>query len=80
MLLLCYYCYTPLYLTLFVNFRGFVVDLDERRGSARVQIAEPAIVTDVTAEGRSLAEEVTMVLRAADPVGRTIAFDIVDDV
>ncbi len=61
-------------------FRGFVVDLDERRGSARVQIAEPAIVTDVTAEGRSLAEEVTMVLRAADPVGRTIAFDIVDDV
>ena len=55
--------------------RGTVVGLDATRKNATVQIADPAIVTNISTEdGRplQLAEELTLVVAAADPATRTI--------
>lgn len=56
------------------TFDGFVVDLDERRGRAVVQLTEPAVVANVAPEGRTLAERLQLRLDAVDPVARTVTF------
>lgn len=60
-------------------FTGHVVDIDTTRDQASIQIAEPAIVTAVGADGRSLAEEVALELRAVDPATRSVDFAVVAD-
>ncbi|MGF1600384.1 MAG: RNB domain-containing ribonuclease [Acidimicrobiales bacterium] len=59
------------------RFVGHVVDVDERRGDALIQIADPAIVATVDGEGRSLAERLHLELTVADPATRTIGFEVV---
>lgn len=59
-------------------FSGFVVDVDDKRGRARIQIVEPAIVAPVPAAGRRLAEEVNLELSAVDTADRSVTFDVVD--
>lgn len=58
-------------------FPGFVIDVDEKRGRARIQIAKPAVVAPVDAEGRSLAEAVDLKLDAVDVPNRTVTFNVV---
>ncbi len=58
------------------TFDGFVVDLDPKRDRATVQIAEPAIVANISPTGRTLAEDITLVLDDADPVARTVSFTV----
>ncbi|MCP5033687.1 MAG: RNB domain-containing ribonuclease [Actinomycetia bacterium] len=59
-------------------FTGHVVDVDAKRGRASVQIAEPAVVAPVEADGRQLAEEVALRLKGVDLAKRTVTFDVVD--
>lgn len=56
------------------TFDGFVVDVDERRDRATVQIADPAIVTHIPLRSHRLAEDVRLRLDAVNPDERTITF------
>jgi exoribonuclease R len=58
------------------KFGAFVVDLDAKRDRATVQIAEPAIVANISPAGRTLAEELTLVLTSADTGKRIVTFDV----
>ena len=55
-------------------FKAFVVDLDERKGRATLQLCDPAVVVRMDPEGFDLAEEVDLRLDAVDPVARTVDF------
>ncbi|HEX2851103.1 MAG TPA: RNB domain-containing ribonuclease [Acidimicrobiales bacterium] len=55
--------------------RGIVVDV--RDSHAQVQIRQPAIVTNVTAAGARLGDEVTLRVMGADPVTRKVTLDVV---
>lgn len=55
-------------------FRGSVVDVDERRDRARVQIADPAVVATIGATGRHLAEGVDLRLDAVEVTERQVSF------
>ena len=59
-------------------FDGYVVALDERRGRAIVQIADPAIVGQVPPEGRRLAEDVKLLVDEVDVAERRVVFTVVD--
>jgi len=56
-------------------FEGFVVDLDHKRDRATIQLRDPAVVVHMDPGGFDLAEEVSLRLRAVDPVLRTIDFE-----
>ncbi len=60
------------------RFAGHVVDLDERRKQARLQLVQPAVVASVPSEGRALAEEVAVELTRVDTEERTVSFEVVD--
>ena len=55
-------------------FTGHVVDLDRRRDSAVVQIAEPAVVASIPQTDRKLAEKLDLRLDAVDVAERSIRF------
>ena len=62
------------------TFHGVVVDVDQHRDRAQVQIAEPAVVATVAAhdDGHAaleLAEAVDLKLTAVDPDTRTVTFE-----
>ena len=57
------------------RFDAFVVDLNERRDRAVVQIKEPAIVAQISSSGRHLAEEVALRLESVDSKKRRIDFE-----
>lgn len=59
------------------HFPAFVVSLDPKRDRATVQIAEPAIVANISPAGRKLAEEVTLELEVADPAKRAVQFKVI---
>jgi exoribonuclease R len=59
-------------------FSGFVVDLDERRERATIQLRDPAVVVHLDPDGYELADEVHLRLRAVDPFARTIEFTRAD--
>lgn len=56
-------------------FHAFVVDLDERRERATLQVADPAVVVHMDPGGFELAEEVDLRLVAVDPTKRTVEFE-----
>lgn len=56
-------------------FKAFVVDVDERKERATLQVREPAVVVHMEPEGFELAEEVDLRLEAVDPVARTVVFN-----
>lgn len=55
-------------------FKAFVVDLDERKERATLQLREPAVVVRMNPKGFELAQEVELRLDAVDPVARTVDF------
>ncbi len=55
-------------------FKAFVVDLDEQKNRATLQLCEPAVVVRMNPDGFELAEEVDLRLDAVDPVARTVDF------
>ncbi|MEM9562235.1 MAG: RNB domain-containing ribonuclease [Actinomycetota bacterium] len=60
------------------TFDGSVVDINERRRQARVQITDPAIVDTVPADGRTLGERVTLRVDRVDTAERRVDFSVVD--
>ena len=58
-------------------FPGLVVDVDDERKRARIQIAEPAVVADIEADGVELAQQVRLELTAVDADTRTVRFELV---
>lgn len=59
-------------------FTGSVVDLDERRRQARVQIADPAIIDSVPSDGRTLGERIELRVTEVDQARRQVDFEVVD--
>lgn len=59
------------------TFDGFVVDINEKRGRATVQLLDPAVVTNVDPTGLELAQELQVELKAVDTSKRTVDFDVV---
>lgn len=59
------------------HFNAFVVDLNERREHAVIQIREPAVVAEIPLHGRDLAEQVSVRLDGVDIIRRTIDFKVV---
>ncbi|MEL7155359.1 MAG: RNB domain-containing ribonuclease [Actinomycetota bacterium] len=59
-------------------FDGHVVDLDQRRKSAQVQLVSPAVVAAVPLPGRSLAEEVALRLTKVRLDDRAVTFRVVE--
>jgi len=55
-------------------FKAFVVDVDEQKERATLQLCEPAVVVRMKPKGFELAEEVELRLEAVDPVARTVDF------
>lgn len=56
-------------------FAGFVVDLDQQRKRATLQLRDPAVVVHMDPDGFELAEEVELRLRSVDPTARTVQFE-----
>jgi exoribonuclease R len=56
-------------------FDGFVVDLDDRRNRATIQLRDPAVVVHMDPDGLHLAQELRLRLRSVDPVARTVDFE-----
>lgn len=59
-------------------FEGFVVDLDDKRDRATIQLCDPAVVIHMDPDGFELAEEVELRLRGVDTVTRTVDFSRAD--
>ena len=59
-------------------FTGSVVDLDQRRKQARVQIADPAIIDSVPSDGRTLGERIELRVTEVDQARRQVDFEVVD--
>lgn len=59
-------------------FDGYVVSLDAERDRAVVQIADPAIVDQVPADGRRLAESVKLRVEDVNIAERRVEFRVVD--
>lgn len=59
-------------------FRAVVTDVDDERDRGRVQLADPAVVARLPADGLRLGSEVMVRLDAADPATRTVAFSLVE--
>ena len=59
------------------NFEAFVVDLNERREHAVIQIREPAVVAEIPIAGRELAERVLVRLERVDILHRAVDFKVV---
>ncbi len=59
------------------TFDGFVVDINEKRGRATVQLRDPAVVANVDPKGLELAQELQVTLKAVDTSKRTLDFDVV---
>lgn len=55
-------------------FEGTVTDIDER--GARIQIADPAVITRVGVDGLELGESVRLRLKEADPARRLARFEL----
>jgi exoribonuclease R len=58
-------------------FDAAVVDLDERRDQATVQIVDPAVVDTIPASGRELGERVKLRVERVDVGRREVAFGVV---
>lgn len=59
-------------------FEGFVVDLDDKRERATIQLRDPAVVIHMDPDGFELAEEVELRLRKVDTITRTVDFSRAD--
>lgn len=57
------------------TFEAFVVDLDDKKDRATIQLCDPAVVIRMNPKGFELAEEITLRLKSVDPVARTVEFD-----
>lgn len=57
-------------------FDGYVVAIDKQRNRAVAQIARPAIVSNISPDGRKLAEEIRLRLTQVDVADRKIHFDV----
>jgi len=60
------------------TFDGSVVDIQDHRNKARVQIAEPAIVDTIPARGLQLGQRVRLRVDNVDVAERRVDFDVVD--
>jgi len=58
------------------QFAGIVTDVDKKRG-ARIQIADPAVITRVPADGVAIGASVALRLDEADPSRRLTRFSLV---
>lgn len=58
------------------SFDGFVIDVNQERGRATVQIAEPAVVANINPDGRTPAETLSLKLEEANPHERKIRFSV----
>lgn len=56
------------------RFSGVVTDISEDR--ARIQLRDPAVVADMAGAGLTLGDAVEIDLTAADPVDRTVTFEL----
>jgi exoribonuclease R len=55
------------------KFAGTVTDIDKKRG-ARIQLADPAVITRVPGEGLAIGEAITLRLNEVDPARRLTRF------
>lgn len=60
------------------TFDASVVDIQNHRNTAKVQIAEPAIVDTIPADGLTLGQRVMLKVREVDVTDRRVEFDVVD--
>ena len=60
------------------TFEGVVVNLNDRRNEATVQIPEPAVVARIPAGGLTLAEQVKLRLDDTDRETRQVTFSPLD--
>ncbi len=58
------------------EFDAFVIDVDERRDRATVQLREPAVVAHIKPDGRTPAETLKLKLEEANPHERKIRFSV----
>lgn len=58
-------------------FDAAVVDIDQRREQARVQIVEPAIVETIPSDGRELGERIKLRVERVDVARREVVLDVV---
>lgn len=58
-------------------FTASVVDIDDRRHRARVQIVDPAVVDTVPADGRELGERIELRVERVDVSRREVVLDVV---
>jgi exoribonuclease R len=58
------------------TFSAFVIDVNKDKGRATVQVADPAVVANISPKGRSRAELLTLRLEEADPDARKIRFSV----
>ncbi len=59
-------------------FDGYVVAMDNKRDRATIQIADPAIVSRIPTDGRSLAEAVKLRVESVEVSERRVTFTVVD--
>ncbi len=55
-------------------FRAFVINIDDGRTVAKIQLIDPAVVTTIAADHLRLGSEITVRLDAVDTEARTLAF------
>jgi len=60
------------------NFDALVVDVRADRNEARIQIAKPAIVAKIAANGLELADTVSVCLKSVDVKARRLSFEAVE--
>ncbi|MEZ5377372.1 MAG: RNB domain-containing ribonuclease [Acidimicrobiales bacterium] len=56
------------------TFRAFVIDVDDRRDVAKIQLLDPAVVTTVSSDRLQLGTEILVQLDAVDTEARTVTF------
>jgi len=59
------------------TFEAVVTDIDERRGRARVQLRDPAVVTKISSDGLTLGAEIELRLDHVDCLARKVDFTTV---
>ncbi len=59
------------------RFDAFVVDLNQRREHAVIQIREPAIVAEIPLKERTLAEQLSVRLESVNIIRRTVDFKVI---
>ncbi len=60
------------------TFRAFVINIDDGRGVAKIQLVDPAVVTTISSADLELGREITVQLDAVDIDARTLALTPVE--